>query len=106
MSSSLNKDMEEVYEFYVQSLIEMIGEQHAHIGVAELRSIWKDIKKPAHKKKQPSTDHDREYDKRKRQLENMRYEDLYRHCVRNGLQPPPKKEDMVRIIMTRILHSS
>jgi len=113
--SRLNKDFQDVCEFYVQSLIDSIGKQHAHVDVEELQSIWREIMKPAvrkHKPRQngenaPSTPTimDLEYEKRKTQLETMRYDDLYRHCVRNGLQPPNNKEDMVRVILTRMYPS-
>lgn len=110
--SRLNKDFQEVCEFYVQSLIDTIGKQHAHIDVAELQSIWKDIIKPARKLKKkkiaestPTPAMNLEYEKRKNQLANMRYDDLYRHCVRNGLQPPNNKDDMVKVILTRMYSS-
>lgn len=110
--SRLNKDFQEVCEFYVQSLINTIGEHHAHVDVEELQSIWREIMKPArkHKTRQnagsvPIPVMDLEYEKRKNQLENMRYDDLYRHCVRNGLQPPNNKDDMIRVILTRMYPS-
>lgn len=108
----LNKDFQEVYEFYVQSLINMIGEQHAHVDVAELQTIWKDITKPPRKSSKPKQvienapiSVDVEYEKRKNHLESMRYDDLYRHCIRNGLQPPNNKDDMIRVILTRMYPS-
>lgn len=110
--SRLNKDFQEVYEFYVQSLIDTIGEQHAHVDVAELQTIWKDIMKPPRKSNKPKQviekvpiSVDVEYEKRKKQLETMRYDDLCRHCVRNGLQPPNNKDDMIRVILTRMYPS-
>lgn len=113
--SRLNKDFQEVCEFYVHSLIDSIGEQHAHVDVEELQSIWREVLTPAVRKRKttqdagnaptPAVATDPEYEKRKTQLETMRYDDLYRHCVRNGLQPPNNKEDMVRVILTRMYPS-
>lgn len=112
--SRLNKDFQEVCEFYVQSLIHSIGEHHDHVDVEELQSIWREIMRPARKHKtRPNVESapatptiiDLEFEKRKTQLETMRYDDLYRHCVRNGLQPPNNKEDMVRVILTRMYPS-
>ncbi len=98
----MNKDMDDVYEFYVRSLMDRIGELHTHVDMAELRSIWRDIKRPVRRRRtRPQRDSLSEYEKRKRQLEGMRYEDLCRHCVRNGLQPPNNRDDMIKIILTR-----
>lgn len=107
---SLNKDFEDVYEFYVQSLIDMIGKQHDHVDVNELQSIWRSIKKPLRKRKPRPPNKtfptvDLEYQKRKTHLESMRYDDLYRHCIRNGLQPPNNKNDMIKVILTRMYPS-
>ena len=108
----LNKDFQQVYEFYVQSFIDTIGKEYAHVDVAELHSIWEEILKPAKKRTttttipQPAaTLLDQEYEKRKTHLETMRYEELLRHCVRNRLQPPNNKDDMVRVILTRMYPS-
>ena len=104
---SLNKDFEEIYEFYVQSLIESIGKHHTHVNIAELKTIWKQIKTPVRKTKPPKVcpnppvEQNIEYEKRKNHLENMQYDDLYRHCVRNGFHPPAKKHDMIKLILTR-----
>lgn len=112
--SRLNKDFQEVCEFYIQSFISTIGKQHAHVDVEELQSVWREIIKPVRKHKTkiqnvqsaPSlTTIDLEYEKRKTKLETMRYDELYRHCVRNGLQPPNNKDDMIRVILTRLYPS-
>jgi len=108
---SLNKDFQDIYEFYVQNLIEAIGEQHTHVNTKELRSIWKDIKNPSPKCSKPREPQrivpppNLEYEKTRNQLGMMRYDDLYRHCVRNGLQPPVNKEDMIKVILTRMYPS-
>lgn len=110
---SLNRDFEEIYEFYVQSLIEMIGEKHNHIDTKELNIIWKDIKKPSNIKKKKTDDKqilnnnfDFEYEKKKNQLasslNSMKYDDLYRHCLRNGIQPPNNRNDMIKAIITKM----
>ena len=116
--SRLHKDFQEVYEFYVQSFIDTIGKQYGHVDVAEVQSIWEETLKPVVRKRRHTLrntasttastlrlDVDLEYEKRKKQLEMMRYDDLFRHCVRNGLQPPNNKDDMVRVILTRMYPS-
>jgi hypothetical protein len=106
---SLNKDFQDIYEFYVQDLIGSIGENHTHVDVEELRSIWKDIRNP--KRSKPTGPQrivpppNLEYEKTRNQLGMMRYDDLHRHCVRNGLQPPTNKEDMIKVILTRMYPS-
>lgn len=106
---SLNKDFQDIYEFYVQDLIDTIGQHHTHVNVEELRSLWKGIRNPKRSKSSQSTPEmppaNLEYEKTKNQLETMRYDDLCRHCVRNGLQPPVNKEDMIKVILTRMYPS-
>lgn len=106
---SLNRDFEEIYEFYVQSLIDTIGESKPHIDTTELRAIWRNIKtpnrskKPQRKKEQYQEKNEQE--KKKSQLEAslvmMKYDDLCRHCLRNGIQPPNNREDMIKAIITK-----
>jgi hypothetical protein len=107
---SLNRDFEEIYEFYVQSLIDTIGETNPHIDTKELRTLWKGIKNPHKdtktKREKTTLCHGNiENEKRKTQLEAslmmMKYDDLCRHCLRNGIQPPNNREDMIKAIITK-----
>lgn len=119
---SLNKNLEETYEFYVQAFIKTIGDHHEHIPIDEMRAIWKNIKKPLknNKKQQKQkkqeiesiignlmncceNDLENRRNKIEYSLNNMCFNDLYRHCIHNGIQQPPSnKNDMIKIILTRL----
>jgi hypothetical protein len=113
---SLNKDFEGIYEFYVRTLMETIAKQNDNVSVAELRSIWKEIKTPTKQKKTrvkkkketiiENVRMDPVFEKKKKLVEMMKYDDLYRHCIRNGIQQPPaNKDDMIKVILTKMYPS-
>lgn len=114
----LDNDFKEVYEFYVGCFIEKVCDGHPQVGVAELKSIWKDVKQPVKKSQRQKKQNnylttasnnkkviDDETQKKKQQLENslsmMKYDDLCRHCIRNGIQPPVNRDDMIKAILTK-----
>ena len=102
----LQKDFRTIYQFYVTELIKMITDQY-HVPEKDLYDIWKDIEKPPRKAKrskqsQEFTVKEKQEHKLWHMLSALKTEDLYRHCQKNGIQPPNNKEDMIKAIMTKL----
>jgi hypothetical protein len=78
----------------------------------ELRRLWKqqhsscDRKKTCietTKKQQPSSEQQQQ--QLWKSLCMLKYEDLSRHCLKNGIQPPLQKDDMIQAIIAKVCRS-
>jgi hypothetical protein len=97
----VNRDLEEVYDYYVR---EWVGEVERRYGVGGLWGIWEGIKRPARRKPRPHRAEDTHQTAREKMrglLRMLKPEDLHRHCLRNGIQPPAQREDMIQAILAR-----
>lgn len=104
--TDLSKDFRTLYLFYVNELIDRITDEY-HVPKHDLHDIWKQIEKPQRKarlvkKTQPLTVKEKKLEQLWHTLHALKIEDLYRHCQKNGIQPPNNKEDMIKAIMTKL----
>lgn len=113
MKKNLNKDFIKIHEFYVGDFIKTMGKKY-HINPQELLDIWNESQRPTPlmpKQEKPCLNtrrHDvNEHQKQKlwNSLHVLKHEDLSRHCIKNGIQPPLQKEDMIKAIVAKVYRS-
>lgn len=112
LKKNLNKDLRAVHETYMNDFIKTISKKYK-IEPQELRRLWKEqhsscdrkTKKnnclETTKKQQPSSEQQELW----KSLCMLKYEDLSRHCLKNGIQPPLQKDDMIQAIIAKVCRS-
>ena len=94
-----------IFNFYFKTLVNEIEKKY---GIMGLKDVWRETmehgKKRKNRKKQ-ETIHvilDDKQEKLRNALNMMKQDDLFRHCVRNGIQPPHNRDDMIKAILARV----
>lgn len=105
----LDAECRSIFRFYFKMFVKEIENKYGLVG---LNDVWKETmeceKKKKRKKNQQVLDHPQEQhltrqDKLRSALHMMKHDDLFRHCIRNGIQPPHNREDMIKAILARVL---
>lgn len=101
-----------IFKFYFKTFVREIEKKY---GVVGLKDVWRETtehKRTPNKKvkKQYITNiilnekqHQEKEEKLRNALHMMKQDDLFRHCVRNGIQPPHNRDDMIKAILARVL---
>ena len=104
----LDAECRSIFRFYFKMFVKEIENKYGLIG---LNDVWKETMECGKKKRrtknqqvqdQPKEQHDERQDKLRSALHMMKQDDLFRHCIRNGIQPPHNREDMIKAILARV----
>lgn len=110
MKKNLNKDLVKIHDFYVSEFIKTLGKKY-HVNPKELLDLWNDRfhQPPTEKQKQPFCLKTRKEQEQQQKLWDslcmLKYDDLSRHCLKNGIQPPLQKDDMIKAIIAKVYRS-
>lgn len=107
----LNKDLRAVHETYMNEFIKTISKKYK-VEPQELRRLWKEQHSSCDRKTRKQTcieTTNKQQPSSEQQLWKslcmLKYEDLSRHCLKNGIQPPLQKDDMIQAIIAKVCRS-